>query len=196
MRITPLDVHEQTFRVTFRGFDPAEVDAFLQRLADELERLVEERDELQAKLTKESETRVQLEETLSSARILQQGLLEHAKQEAELLVSQARLKADRILARANEELVTLRRESQVLNEKRGLWLGELAALAGTLQDWTAHKTRQPFVSLELIANHVDDTEPSEPDPALAGGLADALEALDQTDEDAAPRPGDDADDAG
>ncbi|MDT8358476.1 MAG: NAD-binding protein, partial [Methanomicrobiaceae archaeon] len=46
----------------------------------------------------------------------------------------------RILARANEELVTLRREAQVLTEKRSLWLGELSALAGTLQDWTEHKT--------------------------------------------------------
>ena len=53
MRITPLDVHEQTFRIAFRGFDPAEVDAFLQRVADELERLTEERDQLQVKLDKE-----------------------------------------------------------------------------------------------------------------------------------------------
>ncbi|HSH68407.1 MAG TPA: DivIVA domain-containing protein [Deferrisomatales bacterium] len=196
MRITPLDVHEQTFRVTFRGFDPAEVDAFLQRVADELERLVEERDQLQAKLDKERETRGNLEETLSSARTLQQGVLEQAKQEAALRVSQAQLKADRILARANEELVTLRRESQVLIEKRNLWLGELAALAGTLQDWTEHKRRQPFVSLELIASYVDDTEPSEPDPAQAGGLADALEALDDSDEGAVGGQGEDADDAG
>ena len=151
MRTTPLDVHEQTFRVTFRGFDPTEVDTFLQRVADELERLIEERDQLQAKLNRESEVRGNLEETLSSARILQQGLLEQSKQGAELLVSQAQLKADRILARANEELVTLRREAQVLTEKRNLWLGELSALAGTLQDWTEHKTHQPFVSLELIA---------------------------------------------
>ncbi|MDF1551717.1 MAG: DivIVA domain-containing protein [Deferrisomatales bacterium] len=193
MRITPLDVHEQTFRVTFRGFDPAEVDAFLQRVADELERLVEERDQLQAKLDKERDTRGNLEETLSSARTLQQGILEQAKQEAALLVSQARLKADRILARANEELVTLRREAQVLTEKRSLWLGELSALAGTLQDWTEHKTRQPFISLELIANHADGAAEAEADPALAGGLADALEALD--DPDGKPPEGN-ADDAG
>jgi cell division initiation protein len=199
MRITPLDVHEQTFRVTFRGFDPAEVDAFLQRIADELDRLIEERDQVQAQLDKESETRVNLETALSSARSLQQGLLEQAKQEAELLVGQAQLKADRILARANEELVTLRREAQVLSEKRSLWLGELAALAGTLQDWTEHKTRQPFADLELIANYPDEAElPEQEAEALSSGLAAALAAEDDAEEpeEETPLPGDDTGDAG
>ena len=142
MRITPLDVHEQTFRVTFRGFDPAEVDAFLQRLADELERLVEERDGLQTQLEKETSARDNLEEALASARTLQHGMLEQARQEAEILVNQAQPKADRILARANEDLVVLRREAQVLNEKRSLWLAELETLAGTLHGWVEEKVVQ------------------------------------------------------
>jgi len=159
MRITPLDVHEQTFRIAFRGFDPAEVDAFLQRVADELERLTEERDQAQALIVKESAARGHLEETLASARTLQQGLLQQARQEAELLVAQAKLRADRILAGANEELLSLRREAQTLNEKRALWLSELAALGGTLQEWAEHKTRQPLVSLELIHNGAEAPTP-------------------------------------
>jgi cell division initiation protein len=187
MRITPLDVHEQTFRVSFRGFDPAEVDAFLQRVADELERLTEERDQLQAQVEKESAARENLEQALANARALQQGFLEQARQEAEILVNRAQLKADRILSRANEELVSLRREAQVLGEKRGLWLGELAAMAGTLQDWAEHKTRQQYSSLELIVNHREQVESGAETEASVEGddpvdekhLASAVEALDE-----------------
>ena len=178
MRITPLDVHEQTFRVTFRGFDPAEVDAFLQRLADELERLVEERDQLQVQLDKESATRANLDEALASARTLQQGMLEQARQEAEILVNQAQLKGDRILARANEDLVALRRETQALNEKRSLWLAELATLAGTLQGWVEVKTGHQFDGPELIASHEDEPGALAEATATTDRLLGAVEALD------------------
>ena len=42
MSITPQDILEQEFRVRFRGFDMAEVDAFLERVAESYFRLVEE----------------------------------------------------------------------------------------------------------------------------------------------------------
>lgn len=187
MRITPLDVHEQTFRIAFRGFDPAEVDAFLQRVADELERLTEERDQAQALAARESTARGHLEETLASARTLQQGLLQQARQEAELLVAQAKLRADRILARANEELVSLRREAQTLNEKRALWLGELAALGGTLQEWAEHKNRQPFVTLELIHNGAEEPAPAgDVDHDPQARLVDAVHEVDDGAPAAAP----------
>lgn len=187
MRLTPLDVHEQTFRIAFRGFDPAEVDAFLQRVADELERLTEERDQAQAQAAKESAARGLLEETLAAARTLQQGLLQQARQEAELLVAQAKLRADRILAGANEELVSLRREAQTLNERRTLWLGELAVLGGTLQEWAEHKTRQPFVTLELIHNGAEEPDPDgDVDDDPQARLVDAVSALDDDAKVAAP----------
>ena len=186
MRITPLDVHEQTFRVTFRGFDPAEVDAFLQRVADELERLGEERDQIQAQLERESATRVNLEEALASARTLQQGMLEQARQEADILVNQAQLRADRILAEANEGLVALRREAQVLGEKRSLWLGELKTLSETLQGWVAEKEAQEFSGPDLIANHREEEPGLAEAEAAAERLMGAVEALDEL---ADPAPG-------
>ncbi len=158
MRITPLDVHEQTFRVAFRGFDPGEVDAFLQRLADELERLIEERDAARAELEKERENRGALEGTLAAARDLQAGLLEQSRAEAEAVRHQAQLQADRILSDANEELVRLRREIQQARERRSLWLAELGALADTLIRWVENKSAQPSATPELIA-HPPDAEP-------------------------------------
>ena len=42
-RLTPLDVRKQEFRTAMRGFDPAEVEDFRTRVADELEQVVRER---------------------------------------------------------------------------------------------------------------------------------------------------------
>ncbi|MDW7712301.1 MAG: DivIVA domain-containing protein [Deferrisomatales bacterium] len=151
MRITPLDVHEQTFRVSFRGFDPGEVDGFLQRVADEIERLIEERDAAREELDAERETRRSLDAALAAARDLQTSLLEQSRAEAETVRNQAQLQADRILAGANEELLRLRREIQQARERRSLWLAELGALADTLTRWVDERSARPSQDPDLIS---------------------------------------------
>jgi cell division initiation protein len=42
MKITPLDIQQQQFRVKFRGFDMVEVDNFLDQVANEFEELLRE----------------------------------------------------------------------------------------------------------------------------------------------------------
>ena len=49
--LTPSDVRAQEFQRTFRGYDPAQVDEFRNRVAEELERLVRERAKLDERLT-------------------------------------------------------------------------------------------------------------------------------------------------
>jgi cell division initiation protein len=169
MRITPLDVHEQTFRVSLRGFDPAEVDAFLQRIADELERLIEERDAARAELEREREARRTVEETLAAGRGLQAGILEQARAETEAMRHQAQLQADRILAEANEELLRLRREIHHARDRRSIWLAELGALADTLIRWVEDKSSEPSVETELITTRDEPVEQQEDTVGLADG---------------------------
>jgi cell division initiation protein len=116
-----------------------EVDAFLQRVADEMERLLEERDALRAELDGEKKARKTLEEALASARTVQEGILERARGEAETMMSQGRLRADRILAEANEELLRVRREVREIQERRAMLLSELSATSRSLQEWVDQK---------------------------------------------------------
>ena len=46
----PEDIARRTFRTVFRGFDPAEVSAFLGEVAEDLRRVIEQRDRLAARL--------------------------------------------------------------------------------------------------------------------------------------------------
>ncbi|MCE5191758.1 MAG: DivIVA domain-containing protein, partial [Actinomycetia bacterium] len=42
MKLTPLDIHHKEFGRSLRGYNEAEVDEFLDQVADELERLFKE----------------------------------------------------------------------------------------------------------------------------------------------------------
>ena len=46
MEITPLDIQQKKFHLTFRGYDRKEVDEFLDQVRDEMEKLVREVAEL------------------------------------------------------------------------------------------------------------------------------------------------------
>ena len=49
MKLTPLDIHHKEFSHALRGYNEAEVDAFLDQVADELERLFKENIDLSEK---------------------------------------------------------------------------------------------------------------------------------------------------
>ena len=46
MNVSPLDLRQQRFRSTFRGFDPVEVTSFLAAVADDYEQALRETDRL------------------------------------------------------------------------------------------------------------------------------------------------------
>jgi cell division initiation protein len=50
MKITPLDIQQQKFKIRFRGFDPQEVDLFLEQIADGFESLLKENEKLQEEI--------------------------------------------------------------------------------------------------------------------------------------------------
>ena len=50
MKITPLDIQQQKFKIRFRGFDPQEVDLFLEQMADGFESLLKENENLQEEI--------------------------------------------------------------------------------------------------------------------------------------------------
>jgi cell division initiation protein len=110
-RITARDVENQEFTRKMRGYDPDEVRMFLRAVAEEIERLRLENGELREQT---GQLRVRLDDFRDRERNLQETLLTAQKmtdemrgrsaKEAEVLVKEARLKAERILEQAQDQL--------------------------------------------------------------------------------------------
>lgn len=117
MRITPIDIQEQKFKITFRGYDKSEVDAFLDSIATEMEDLLREnsfiKEEIE-RLNKENERLKVMEDTLKntiiSAQKMAEDFKETARKEADNIVADARVRAEKILFDAEKRVSELTSE--------------------------------------------------------------------------------------
>jgi cell division initiation protein len=125
MRITPLDIQQQQFKIKFRGFDIREVDAFLEQIADAFESLLREKENLHEEIRRvenESQGYKKREDTfkralLNSQKVLEQ-MKENAQKEADLLVAESEVKAEKILNKAHTRLAQLHEDIAELKRQR------------------------------------------------------------------------------
>ena len=126
MRITPLDLRQQQFTIRmFRGFDPQEVDAFLEDVAEDYEAVLKENALLKeqlAALEERSKSFAEMEQTLRDTLLTAQRLTDELKgsaaREAELLVREAELKSEKVLEEARAEEARIRTELMSLKRAR------------------------------------------------------------------------------
>lgn len=134
MDLTPLDVRKKSddFKRAVRGYEPAQVDAFLDLCADRLEQLMQRDARLQAEVTGLRE-RVgayeQRERALNEALVTAQELREEARTQAErsaeLKLREAEQDAARILQEAEAATEQARRALEELHVKRAGYLRSL-----------------------------------------------------------------------
>lgn len=107
MRITPLEIRQKEFEKNFRGYDKDEVNAFLQTLSQEWERMLEENRDMrfrlesaQKEVDKLREVESSLFKTLKTAEDTGASMIEQANKTAELRISEANIKAEEMLSEA------------------------------------------------------------------------------------------------
>lgn len=126
MKITPLDIQQQQFKVkTFRGLDPDDVDAFLQTVAGEMESLLRENNEIKEQLSRQNhemldiaEKEREMRDVLLSAQRVTDEMRANARKEAELIVSEAELKGERIVVDAERQLGDLKVRIEELRRQK------------------------------------------------------------------------------
>jgi cell division initiation protein len=143
MKVTPLDIRQKQFGSKWRGADPKEIEAFLELLAQELEDVIREnialKDEMKRKNARIEEYRDRektLQETMITAQRVTDDLKEAAKRSAEVIVSQAELQAEKIVAGAHSRMIQIldeigelkRQRSQLTSGIRSLLDAELKLL--------------------------------------------------------------------
>ncbi|HEY3065608.1 MAG TPA: DivIVA domain-containing protein [Methylomirabilota bacterium] len=126
MRISPLDVRQQQFTVRmFRGFDPQEVDAFLEDVAEDYESVLKENALLKEQL-EALEERVRgmverektLHETLITAQRLTEEMKDAARRDAALHVRDAELRGEKVLEAVRAEEARIRGDITALRRSR------------------------------------------------------------------------------
>ncbi|MBT0662760.1 DivIVA domain-containing protein [Geobacter pelophilus] len=126
MQISPLDIQQQQFKgKMIGGLDPDDVDAFLQQISQEMERLIRENTELKDQCRKSAaemdelrQRETNLRETMLAAQKITEEMKANAQKEATLLISEAEIKAERILADAENRLLQLNTQIQDLRREK------------------------------------------------------------------------------
>ena len=158
MKISPLEVKRQEFKKVLRGYDPVEVDTFLEMISNELEELLghnkqmkDKAIELETQLADYKHMEKTLQQTLLHAQETSGKSIENSRKEADLIVKEAELKASQIVekartdfSRAKEEIANLKaRKESIISRLKVLLHSELdllRALEIDEEDLSKHDT--------------------------------------------------------
>ncbi len=158
--LTPHDVRGQEFQRAVRGFDRREVEDFKDRLADEIERLMRQRAQMEERLGNFQEQlrafrdrERAMNEALLAAQQLRVDVEEQATREAEAIVREAKAEAVRMVEEATrmEQLIhgrlaqAQRQFASYVTNLRGL----LERQMGEVEGLEAHVSATPLPQVEV-----------------------------------------------
>jgi cell division initiation protein len=161
VKLTALDVRNHRFSNRLRGFDAAEVEAFTRLIAEDYEEVIRENEVLrekvqylEAQVEDLSENEKLLQTTLVTAQHLSDDLKKTAIRESEVLVSEAEVKAEKVLAASHRRAAKLAgdiREMKLLRARlstaiRATIDTHLSLLEGLSQDDPADALAEDKVS--------------------------------------------------
>ncbi len=125
MRITPLDIRNHVFPRAIRGYARDEVDAFLNMVSNDYEELLREAQtlreqviRLEVQVERLSSNESILQETLTTAQQLSQDLKRTAVKEAETLIGEAEVKAEKVLDAAHRRATRLAADLREMKQLR------------------------------------------------------------------------------
>ena len=135
MKITPLDIQQQQFRVRFRGFDMVEVDNFLDLAANEFEELLRENNRLKEEDRQKAEKIQELERAekdlrnaLISAQQICEEMKNQARKEGELIIEDAKANARKIWETAQVQAMQVETEIARLKRQRAEFEASLKSI--------------------------------------------------------------------
>lgn len=158
--LTPLDVRNKRgdFKKILRGYEPQEVDTFLELVAERLEELTRDnvhlRDRvasLQQTVDSQSGREHAVQEALVSAQELRSDIKGAAQREADLIVAEAKSEARSVLAEADAEIRSRLRDA----ERR------LAGGKDTMDELERRRTRFLKNFRQLLERELEDVEVEE-----------------------------------
>ena len=141
MELSPLEITQREFGRKVRGLDPDEVRAFLEQVAEAMTRLLQQNTDqaslvqrLEAQVRSHQEREDAVRDTLVTAQKMTDEIKDNAKKEADLIVKEAELRAEKLLEQAHQKLGQVQAEIAELRRQRDLFAARLRGHIKTHQD--------------------------------------------------------------
>jgi cell division initiation protein len=148
MKLTALEIKQQQFEKSLRGYDVSEVSAYLNLVASEWEHMVGKMKEMEAQLDKMDEKlkhyeRVEqaLHETLQTAKDSAEQKLVGAKKESRNIIERAEMESDAIVREANQKRQHIRQSILRLLDRREEIIGGMKSYLEMAQESLQHFSR-------------------------------------------------------
>lgn len=154
--LTPMDIHNKEFKRSFRGYNEAEVDDFLDKVMEDYELLYKENSDLKDRINimnEKLQSYANMETTLNNTLIVAQNTAEELKKnaakEAELIIQNAQQNAEKILQKANQEVVRIRMELESNRKQLNVFKAKFRSLLeGQLEAVISIDDRELFIDKE------------------------------------------------
>jgi len=138
MRLSPLIIKKQEFTKSLRGFDPEEVQAFLDKMASDVDLLLQENESLNEeveslnqRVTEFQSIEKNLQDTLLKAQESSTKAIESSKKQTNLIIKEAEIKASQILENAKQEVNDIQNAVVNLREERDLIVAKLKSIVNS-----------------------------------------------------------------
>lgn len=125
MKLTPLDIKKQVFKKVMRGYDPIEIETFLEMVAEEFEDVIKEKNDLSDEVLKlktqlkdYQEVEKTFKESLMNAQQTINQSRENSKRESDLIIKEAEVRAEKIIENAKMQLIEMKNELMVVKAQK------------------------------------------------------------------------------
>jgi cell division initiation protein len=149
MKITPVDIRQVIFRISFKGYDPREVHSFLISVAEELETMVKDNAMLKVKTEEQERVITELKrkesavtDTLVAAQKAMEEMRLSSQKEGELVIREAESRSEEITRSAVRQVTQLQGELVSLRRQRDLFIDKSKALVQSFDkvlEWGGEK---------------------------------------------------------
>ncbi len=164
-KITALDIEEKEFSKSFRGYNPEEVDEFLDKVARNFEFLSKENhvlkqqlEELKSKIEEYKKDEEMFRKTLVAAQKRSEEIEKEAQRKRDLIIREAELeseriiqnaknKADEILREANLKVVEIKNEIATLEKERDIFIMKIRTVVESFMEMLESLKRESTKSL-------------------------------------------------
>jgi cell division initiation protein len=138
--ITPAAIRQQEFSTGWRGYIPGEVKNFLEEMAETITALMQENQTLRADLGRQEEDLSEykrreqlLKDTLINAQQVIEAMKANALKEAEILIHEAELKAEKILQEAFSRQGKIRNDIDELKRLKATFAAQMQGVLDSHQ---------------------------------------------------------------